>query len=145
MTDAPDELTVFDDYSNSATPVTFEADDRPLGITDVELAVFEGEAVLFDVQASMVHLFNAVAGATWMCCDGETTVAAMIDELADTFGVTDPADVETLTGGVHQSLARFAAEGLLADHPSPGHRLTMTPTPVLADDGTVIVVPPPDP
>ncbi len=132
MSDTPDDT------------VTFAADDRPTGITDVELAVFEGEAVLFDVEASMVHLFNAVAGATWLCCDGDTTVAAMIEELVDTFSVTEPADRAALESGVHDSLVRFAEEGLLADHPRPS-RLTLTPDPVLADDGTEIVAAPPDP
>jgi hypothetical protein len=131
-----------DDPGDAA--VTFAPDDRPAGIEDVELAVFEGEAVLFDVQASMVHLLNAVAGATWLCCDGETTVAAMVDELADTFSVTEPGDRTALETAVHDSLARFADEGLLADHPRPA-RLTFTPEPVLADDGTEIVVAPPDP
>ena len=132
------------DHLDDGSAVTFADDDRPRGIDDVELAVFEGEAVLFDVQASMVHLFNAVAGATWLCCDGDTTVAEMIDELADTFSVTDPADRNALETAVHDSLARFAEEGLLADRPRP-NRLTLTPDPVLADDGTEIVVAPPDP
>lgn len=126
------------------SPVTFSPDDRPLAIDDVELAVFDGEAVLFDVQASMVHLFNAVAGATWLCCDGATTVAAMTDELADTFAVTDPVDLESLARAVHDSLTRFAAEGLLADHATP-RRSTTALAPELADDGTEIVIAPPDP
>lgn len=135
-----DHLDALDD----ASAVAFTHDDRPRGIDDVELAVFEGEAVLFDVQASMVHLFNAVAGATWLCCDGDTTVAAMVAELADTFSVTEPADRSSLETAVHDSLVRFAEEGLLADVPRPA-RLTLTPDPVLAHDGTEIVVAPPDP
>jgi len=116
----------------------FGPHDQPLGITDVELAVFDGEAVLFDVQASMVHHLNGVAGATWLCCDGDTSVAAMIDELADIFSVVDPAERDALAIAVHDSLARFAHEGLLADRPRPG-RLTMTPDPVRAADGTEVV------
>lgn len=129
------------DEVDDGAPVAFSPDDRPRGIDDVELAVFEGEAVLFDVQLSMVHLFNAVAGATWVCCDGETTVAAMIDELADTFAVTEPDDRRALESAVRDSLARFAEEGLLADRPRPA-RFTLTPDLVLADDGTEILAAP---
>ena len=93
--------------------VSFAPDDRPQGIAEVEVAVFDGEAVLFDATSSMVHHLNAVPAATWLCCDGETTVAEMLDELIDVFSATEPADIETLTSAVHESLARFATEGLL--------------------------------
>jgi hypothetical protein len=117
---------------------TFAASDRPEAIADVEVAVFDGEAVLFDVNASMVHHLNAVPAATWLCCDGETTVADMLDELIETFSVDDPADIETLTAAMHDSLARFAAEGLLVGCPGPA-RVMLEPTPELADDGTEIL------
>ena len=123
---------------------SFAPDDRPIGIADVELALFDGEAVLFDVQASMVHLLDAVAGGTWLCCDGETSVEAMVGELADSFGVTEAADREALDAAVHDSLQRFAQEGLLVGGPRPT-RFTPAPEPVLADDGTEVVVAPPDP
>ncbi len=118
---------------------TFAPDDRPEAIADVEVAVFEGEAVLFDVNASMVHHLNAVPAATWLCCDGETTVAEMIDELVETFALTEPTDIETLTTAVHDSLARFASEGLLVGRPRAA-RITMEPVPELADDGTEIFI-----
>jgi hypothetical protein len=119
------------------------SNDRPVGITDVELAVFEGEAVLFDVQASMVHHLHAVAGATWLCCDGETSVADMIDELADIFSITERAELEALADSVRDSLEQFALQGLLVDRPIP--RFTTTLDPALADDGTEILPAPPDP
>ena len=73
-------------WDQTEAAATFAPDDRPEAIADVEVAVFEGEAVLFDVNASMVHHLNAVPAATWLCCDGETTVADMLDELIETFG-----------------------------------------------------------
>ena len=118
---------------------TFAPDDRPEAIADVEVAVFEGEAVLFDANASMVHRLNAVPAATWLCCDGETTVADLLDELIEMFALTDPGDVQTLTRWVHDSLARFAAEGLLVGR-SGAARITMEPVPELADDGTEIFI-----
>jgi hypothetical protein len=121
-----------------AEPVVFDAHDRPTAIDDVEVALFEGEAVLFDVDASMVHHLNAVPAATWLCCDGETTVAQMIAELADAFEVEEPADLGALTAAVHDSLTRFATEGLLAGHTRVS-QMVMTPVPVTADDGTEIL------
>lgn len=118
----------------------FGPDDTPQAVDDVEVAVFEGEAVLFHESASMVHHLGAVAGAVWMCCDGRTTVASMVDELADVFGTTT-AEVEP---AVHESLERFADEGLLAGHPAP-KRFTLRPDPQLAEDGTEIFTPPADP
>ena len=126
-------------WDQTEAAATFAPDDRPEAIADVEVAVFEGEAVLFDVNASMVHHLNAVPAATWLCCDGETTVADMLDELIETFGLTDPADIETLTTSVHDSLARFASEGLLVGRPGVA-RVTMEPVPELAEDGTEIFI-----
>jgi hypothetical protein len=117
----------------------FAPDDRPKAFADVEVAVFEGEAVLFDVAASMVHHLNAVPAATWLCCDGDTTVADMIDELVEVFSTTEPADIEALTAGVHDSLARFAAEGLLVGR-ARAQTLVMEPVAELAPDGTEIFI-----
>ncbi len=78
-------------------------DDTSGGVAGVEIAVFDGEAVLFDVAASMVHRLNAVAAAVWLLCDGETT-SHRSDELAGVFGVT----------GRRPRRARHALDGLAA-------------------------------
>lgn len=116
----------------------FGPDDRPTGADDVEIAVFEGEAVLFHESAKMVHLLNAVAGATWLCCDGDTTVTGIVDELVELFG--DDIDRPTLTDSVHDALERFADEGLLTDQAAP-IRLPLRRIPQTADDGTEILTP----
>ena len=126
----------------AATPRRFADDDTPTAVDDseVEVAVFEGEAVIFHEPASMVHHLGAVAGAVWFCSDGSTTVAAMVAELAELFS-TPPEDVEPM---IHEALERFAAEGLLVGYESP-HRIALTPDPVVADDGTEVLAAPPDP
>jgi hypothetical protein len=118
----------------------FGPDDTPLGVDGVETAVFDGEAVLFDEPASMVHRLSAVAGAVWLLCDGETTVASMPDALAEVFGV--PAG--DLAGPVAEALAGLDAAGLLVGGDRPIH-LTIDPEPVTAADGTPVLVAPPDP
>jgi hypothetical protein len=122
------------------TDLRFAPSDTPLGVDGVETAVFDGEAVLFHESAAMVHRLNAVAGAVWLLCDGETTVAAMPDELAQVFGV--PAG--DLVGPIGEALEGLAAAGLLVGEPAPIH-LPLVPEPRLAADGTPILVAPPDP
>jgi hypothetical protein len=118
----------------------FSATDTPAAIDGVEVAVFDGEAVLFDASSSMVHRLGAIAGAVWLCCDGSTDVAMMIEELTDIFQLPG----SELAGAVHETLERFADEGLLAGH-HRSTRLGLTPETTVADDGTAILTGPPDP
>jgi len=118
----------------------FSAGDTPTAVDGVEIAVFEGEAVLFDEASAMLHRLGAIAGAVWLCCDGATDVATMIDELTETFDL----DAAELTAAVHETLERFADEGLLVGHQAPA-RTALTSEPTVADDGTEILTGPPDP
>ena len=118
----------------------FSAGDTPTAVDGVEIAVFEGEAVLFDEASSMLHRLGAIAGAVWLCCDGATDVATMIDELIETFDLDDAE----LTSAVHETLERFADEGLLVGFDSPT-RSSLASEPTRADDGTEILTGPPDP
>ena len=118
----------------------FSATDTPAAIDGVEIAVFDGEAVLFDANSSMVHRLGAIAGAVWLCCDGATDVATMIEELTGVFRLPG----SEVAGAVHETLERFAGEGLLAGYDSPT-RVGLTPDTTVADDGTEILTGPPDP
>jgi len=117
----------------------FEPTDTPAGIDGVATAVFEGEAVLFDESTAMVHRLGAIAAAVWLYCDGETTVDSMTDELSEAFDL-QPAE---LTPVIEQALSRFADEGLLVGHPPPV-RIPVDGQPTSADDGTDVLLPPPD-
>ena len=127
-------------HPGAVTDPDFAPSDNPLGVDGVETAVFDGEAVLFHESASMVHRLNAVAGAVWLLCDGETTVASMPDELAGVFDL--PAG--DLVGPVDEALDGLAAAGLLVGRSGPVH-LPLLPEPRRAADGTPILVAPPDP
>lgn len=133
------------EHPESVPGTRFSATDTPVAVDGVEIAVFEGEAVLFDETSSMLHRLGAIAGAVWLCCDGDTDVATIIEELAGTFDL-EPGEV---TPVVYETLERFAEEGLLDGHAAPT-RMVMTslaPTaePTDADDGTEILTVPPDP
>ena len=127
-------------HPGAVTQPGFAPSDTPLGVDGVETAVFDGEAVLFDEGASMVHRLNAVAGAVWLLCDGETTVTSMPAELAEVFGV--PA--ADLVGPIGEALDGLAAAGLLVGEDAPIH-LPLVPEPHRAADGTPILAAPPDP
>ena len=88
----------------------------------------------------MVHRLNAVAGAVWLLCDGETTVASMPDELAEVFGVP-PAD---LVGPIGEALDSLAAAGLLVGEDAPIH-LPSCPSRRGRPTAPPILVAPPDP
>ncbi len=124
----------------AVTDAGFDPSDTPLGVDGVETAVFDGEAVLFHESASMVHRLNAVAGAVWLLCDGETTVASMPDELAEVFSV--PA--ADLVSPIGEALESLGAAGLLVGRDGPIH-LPLVPDPQRSADGTPILVAPPDP
>jgi hypothetical protein len=131
------------DSADKAGPVhglRFSATDTPTAIDGVEIAVFDGEAVLFDPATSMLHRLGAIAGGVWLCCDGATDVAAMIDELAETFGL----DAAELGPVVHASLDRFADEGLLTGYDGP-LRTPLASETTAAGDGTEILTRPADP
>lgn len=131
------------DTTEQSEPVPgarFSATDTPVGIDGVEIAVFDGEAVLFDANSAMVHRLGAIAAAVWLCCDGSTDVATIIEELIDVFEL----DGSELAGAIHETLERFADEGLLEGHDAPV-RLALTPETTVADDGTEILTGPPDP
>ena len=118
----------------------FADSDLPLGVGDVETAVFEGEAVLFRESTRMVHRLNTVAGSVWLLCDGATPVGAMAVELGELFGVA-PAGVRA---GVQQALQQLADEGLLVGF-QPPIRQPLEPLDEVAPDGSRILTAPPDP
>jgi hypothetical protein len=64
--------------------------DRPRRRSDVSVRVVEGEIIVWDRQAGLIHQFNRTATRVWECCDGAHTVAAIADRLTQDFDV-DPA------------------------------------------------------
>lgn len=118
---------------------TFVDADRPNAADGIETAVFDGEAVLFDVKAQMVHRLSAVAAATWLLCDGQTPVAEMLTELAEIFD----QQPEMLRNHLRDALGLLAGEGLLRGYERPP-RLTLVPLEELASDASRVISPPPD-
>ncbi len=117
----------------------FTDDTRPTAVDDVETALFEGEAVLFREATRTIHRLNATAAAVWVCCDGETSVADMVDELAEVFGVS----VDETRPRVAEALEQLAELALLSgDLARP--TVKVTPVDDRASDGSRIISCPPD-
>jgi coenzyme PQQ synthesis protein D (PqqD) len=56
---------------------------------DISAGVIDGEAVVLDRQAGLVHQLNPTASYVWERCDGHSTVADIAHQLAQAFDV-DP-------------------------------------------------------
>jgi hypothetical protein len=112
---------------------------RPVAVEQVETAIFDGEAVLFRESTGTIHQLGAIAGAVWVSCDGDTTVAAMLDELGELFGLA-PAE---LAAQVDEALSQLAGEGLLVGFDAPT-RVQLESLAEPASDGSRVIACPPD-
>ncbi len=112
----------------------------PVGVDDVETAVFEGEAVLFRESTRAIHRLNALAGAVWVMCDGETTVTAMVGRTGRGRSTPTPPNC---TPRCSKRWSNWPMANLLqgmSDDPA----VVMTPVDEEASDGSRIIACPPD-
>ena len=77
--------------------------DRPLRRDGFLTQKLDDEIVLFDPSQTQALCLNATASLIWGLCDGETTVAEMVQLLRDAF--PDAPDVAT---DVHEALGLFS-------------------------------------
>ena len=84
---------------------------------DVEWTELDGETVLYDPRANMMHSLNASAAAVWVACDG--TAAA--DEIVRAMETDYSGDRSEIARDVRAIIERFRRQGLL-DRPPPGGR-----------------------
>jgi PqqD family protein of HPr-rel-A system len=73
------------------------------------------EVVLFDERTGVLHALDERASLLWRCFDGDVSIEALSEEVADAFGV-DPGDVRRDIVALVDQLAEM---GLLlgTDHP----------------------------
>jgi hypothetical protein len=82
---------------------------RPLRSPEVWVRQARGENAIYDPATGSVHLLNETAQAIWDLCDGDTTVAEMVDAICTLTAMHRDIVVED----VDRILTEFGAAGLL--------------------------------
>jgi Coenzyme PQQ synthesis protein D (PqqD) len=76
---------------------------------DVEWIELEGEAVLYDPSAHMLHRLNREAAAVWRSCDGSASTGQITCTLEEAY----PASRETIATDVPAVIERLRRLSLL--------------------------------
>jgi hypothetical protein len=82
---------------------------RPKRRSDVSVRLIDGEGVMLDRRAGLIHHLNHTARYIWDRCDGQFTVAEIADQLAMTFDV----DASTAARDVATTISQFHRVGFL--------------------------------
>jgi Coenzyme PQQ synthesis protein D (PqqD) len=90
--------------------------DHPMRRPDVEWVELDGEAVLYDPTAQVLHRLNASAAAVWAACDGTASVDRITSVIAHTYSGAQ-GDVARDVPPVIDQLRRL---GLLRPSPAEG-------------------------
>src|SRR5690242_1673573 len=77
--------------------------------SDVRSHLIEGETVVLDRQAGLIHQLNDTASYVWERCDGQSTVSDIAHQLAQAFDV----DLTVATRDVRAMVAQLEALHLL--------------------------------
>jgi Coenzyme PQQ synthesis protein D (PqqD) len=77
--------------------------------SDVRARSVQGEVVVLDRRADLVHQLNRTAGFIWERCDGRTTPQDIADQLVEAFAV----DAGTAAASVTAALQQLEQLGLL--------------------------------
>lgn len=55
--------------------------------SDLNIRMVDGETIVLDRSSGFVHQLNQTASYIWECCDGTSTIAAMVTQIAEAFDV----------------------------------------------------------
>lgn len=82
---------------------------RPQHRSDLLCRIIEGEAVILNREAGVLHRLNPTASFIWDCCDGNLRVDDIVARLASAY------DVDLMTGqkDVSETLLKFESLSLL--------------------------------
>ena len=90
-----------------------EADSVPLRREGASAVELDDNLAVYDDVGQLMILLNSSAGEVWNLCDGSTTVAAMIRELAETY----PDQASVIGDDVRETLRKLAELGLVDQGP----------------------------
>jgi len=83
--------------------------EHPRRRSDVNARLVEGEMVVLDRTANLIHQLNQTASFIWHRCDGQYTAREIAAQLVDAFEI----DLDTAEGSVKAALQQFEQLGLL--------------------------------
>lgn len=86
-----------------------EADSVPVRRVGASAVELDDNLAVYDEVGQLMILLNSSAGAVWNLCDGSTTVAAMVRELAETY----PNEASFIGEDVRGTLRKLAELGLV--------------------------------
>jgi hypothetical protein len=84
-------------------------EDYPKRRSDVNVRVVDGEVVILDRQAELIHQLNHTASYIWDRCDGHSTAAEIATQLVTAFDV----DASTAIHDVATTVSQLYRLGLL--------------------------------
>jgi hypothetical protein len=90
-----------------------EADSVPVRREGASAVELDDNLAVYDDVGQLMILLNSSAGAVWNLCDGSTTVAAMIRDLAETY----PDQASVIGEDVRETLRKLAELGLVDQGP----------------------------
>ena len=83
---------------------------KPSRKSDIHAQQAGDETLLYSPTGGAVHVLNPTAYLLWERCDGQHSVADMVQELRDHFAVAQDHDLE---GDVRHTVKTFVEKGLL--------------------------------
>ena len=86
-----------------------EADSVPARHEGASVVRLDDNLAVYDDVGQLMILLNSSAGAVWNLCDGSTTVAAMVRELAEMY----PDEAPVIGDDVRGTLRKLAELGLV--------------------------------
>ncbi len=74
----------------------------PARHTSVEVVEFDAEVVVLDTRSRQVHLLGALAALVFDSCDGRTTVASLVVEIAEYSADDEAAVADAIARALHE-------------------------------------------
>jgi hypothetical protein len=93
------------------------APERPKIRADLEVAEIDGEGLVFDKPAELIHYLNPTATALFQLCDGKATVEETGAAMAEAFGIP----LEDAVRHVRILVGGFYSAGMLEGDQARAH------------------------
>lgn len=71
--------------------------------------VVDGETVILDKAAGLIHQLNATANAIWIACDGKATVDNIAEQVAEQYDI----DIELARADVEATMQQLVEQKLV--------------------------------